>query len=75
MDRDYEKRDELLKLFDERCRIKRAQETAAWEKVDVARGMAVYDPREDSSINDVVRRADKNMYENKWSGKHAQAEG
>lgn len=74
LDRDYEKRDELLQLFDERCREKRAQETTAWEQVDVARGMAVYDPREDSSINDVVRRADKNMYENKWNSKKAQAD-
>lgn len=75
LDRDYAKRDELLQLFDERCREKRAQETTAWERVDVARGMAVYDPQEDSSINDVVRRADKNMYENKWSVKQAHAEG
>ena len=74
LDRDYEKRDELLQLFDERCREKRAQETTAWEQVDVARGMAVYDPQEDSSINDVVRRADKNMYENKWKSKQAQAD-
>lgn len=32
-----------------------------WEQVDVARGMAVYDPKEDESVNDVVRRADKLM--------------
>ena len=65
-DKDYKNRDELLKLFDEKCSEKRNAQTAAWEKVDIARGMAIYDPKEDTSIYDVVRRADKNMYENKW---------
>lgn len=36
-----------------------------WEQVDVARGLAVYDPKEDESVNDVVRRADKLMYDHK----------
>ena len=40
-----------------------------WEQVDVARGMAVYDPKEDESVNDVVRRADKLMYDHKWNRK------
>ncbi|MBQ7549033.1 MAG: diguanylate cyclase [Clostridia bacterium] len=67
LERDYRDRDELLKLFDERCREKRKSETDAWERVDVARGIAVYNPNEDGSVDDVVRRADKNMYEYKWS--------
>ena len=62
-------RDELLRLFDERCSEKQNSEPDAWEKVDVALGMAVYDPQEDESVNDVVRRADKIMYENKWNHK------
>lgn len=66
LDKDFENREELLKLFDERCAEKRGNETDVWEKVDMARGMADYEPREDTSIYDVVRRADKNMYENKW---------
>ena len=44
-------------------------ERDAWEKINVARGMAVYDPAEDKSVDDVVRRADKLMYENKWTQK------
>ena len=78
LDRDYKDRDALLRLFDEKCAVKRSQETDAWTKVDAARGMAVYDPREDSSVSDVVRRADKYMYEDKWRRKHqlqAQQEG
>jgi hypothetical protein len=31
--------------------------------------MAVYDPREDQTVNDVVRRADRYMYEHKWRTK------
>ena len=31
--------------------------------------MAIYDPKEDESVSDVVRRADKNMYENKFASK------
>lgn len=69
MDRDYQNRDELLRQFDERCLEKRRQNSAAWEKVNVARGMAVYDPDEDESVSDVVRRADKIMYENKFMSK------
>ena len=67
---DYENRDELLKLFDERCLEKRSREEDAWERIDVSRGMAVYDPKEDETVNDVVRRADKLMYEHKWRRKH-----
>ena len=64
--KDYKNRDSLLKIFDERCAEKREEADLQWEQVDVARGMAVYDPELDESINDVVHRADKLMYENKW---------
>jgi hypothetical protein len=35
--------------------------------------MAVYDQNEDESVSDVVRRADKTMYENKWESKRQTA--
>ena len=66
---DYQRRDQLLALFDELCAKKRARESEPWEQVDVARGMAVYDPKEDENVNDVVRRADKRMYDYKWNSK------
>jgi len=69
LNRDYDRRDELLQRFDQECEKKRAENTEAWEQVSVARGMAVYDPQEDGSVNDVVRRADKLMYEDKWKSK------
>ena len=66
---DYKNREELVKRFDEACMKKREASTLHWEQVDVARGMAVYDPEEDITVSDVVRRADKLMYENKWKRK------
>jgi PleD family two-component response regulator len=51
------------------CAEIRRNNTERWEQVDVAWGMAAYDPKEDRSVNDVFRRADKQMYQNKWSGR------
>ena len=72
---DYQKREELLTLFDDLCAKKRVKESEPWEQVDVARGMAVYDPNEDESVNDVVRRADKLMYDHKWNSKRHAGSG
>lgn len=67
---DYENRDELLRDFDEVCRRKRSEAEEIWEKVEVARGMAVFDSRTDEAVNEVTRRADKLMYENKLMQKN-----
>ena len=63
--REYEHREELLALFDQRCFDLRAVSADPWENVSVARGMAEFDPLTDQSVDDVVRRADQLMYENK----------
>ena len=63
--REYENRDRLMELFDRRCFDLRAVSENPWEKVNIARGMAVYDPDRDQSVEDVVRRADQLMYEHK----------
>ena len=73
IDRDFSNKEELLKKFDDACAGRRASSDKRWEQVDVARGMAVYDPREDTSVSDVVRRADRLMYENKWLMKEKRA--
>ena len=73
--RDYENREALLRLFDEKCSEKRETEMDPWKKVDVARGLADYEPQEDKLIDDVVRHADRSMYENKRSMKRRQIEG
>ena len=72
--RDYENREALLRLFDEKCSEKREADTDPWTKVDVSRGLADYDPQEDKLIDDVVRHADRAMYENKRSMKRRQIE-
>ena len=71
---DFEKREELLRAFDAACAEKRSGSDVSWEQVDIARGIAVYDPERDRSVHDVVRRADRLMYENKWDRKAASAE-
>ena len=73
--RDYENREALLRLFDEKCSEKRETETDPWKKVNVSRGLADYEPQEDKLIDDVVRHADRAMYENKRSMKRRQIEG
>lgn len=62
---EYVHRDELITSFDQRCYDIRAVAASPWEKADIARGMAVFEPGKDSSVNDVIRRADELMYENK----------
>ena len=66
---DYRDRESLIRRFDERCAEQRAASDLEWEKPDIARGMAAYNPATDYSVDEVVRRADKLMYEDKWKAK------
>ncbi|SFP44778.1 diguanylate cyclase (GGDEF) domain-containing protein [Butyrivibrio proteoclasticus] len=70
--RDYENREKLLeelkvafKLFME------DNSRQPWERYSAAIGMAIYDKNADSSMNDVFKRADKLMYEDKLQSKAA----
>ena len=62
---DYRNRDALAGRFetlrDQSC----ASEKNRWAQARVTMGIAAYDPERDSSVTDVLRRADKTMYENK----------
>ena len=62
---DYKHRDELLQAFDKKTEEVAATVSHPWEKVDVARGIAVFRPGEDTGVEQVLRRADEQMYENK----------
>ena len=67
---DYYKRESLKKYF-----IKKSAEISAfakepWEQIRVAVGIAVYNASEDKTIEDVIRRADQLMYENKHERKN-----
>ena len=62
---DYQNRKELTELFEKNADEIRASTENKWEQVSVALGMAEYDPQSDTSVDDVIHRADKTMYENK----------
>ena len=68
---DFENRAALVEQFDrEKEQICQASEQQ-WERVRIALGIAVYDPKTDRSVSDTARRADRIMYENKRRGKKA----
>ena len=62
---DFDKREELSQTFDERAAEINAFARNAWERVSVAKGIAIYDPDIDPGVDSVLRRADENMYTNK----------
>lgn len=62
---DFQNRETLISLFRNSREVLSHKEGAPWEKVSVTMGLAVYNPETDTSVKDVVRRADKKMYENK----------
>ena len=41
-----------------------------WEKVNIAYGITEYDPENDRDIDEVIRRADKYMYDDKRKRKN-----
>ncbi|MBR3313537.1 MAG: GGDEF domain-containing protein [Atopobiaceae bacterium] len=66
---DYQNRRELLELFEKNMNEIQASAGNEWEQISVSLGMAEYDPQSDDSVDDVVRHADKAMYENKRARK------
>ena len=57
---DYENREELLASFDNRIELNHQLEL-----VEIATGMAVFDPENDTAFSEVFERADRKMYERK----------
>jgi diguanylate cyclase (GGDEF)-like protein len=68
---DFRNRDALVRRFEKDMADVCAASENKWEQVHVAMGIAVYAPRSDHFVIDVVRRADKVMYENKRVRKSA----
>ena len=60
---DYQRREELLAELDQRMEASQ-QESDAWKRISLAKGLAVRG-ESDTSVEDVFRRADQAMYENK----------
>ena len=67
---DYQKREELIGLFDRMARVRNSADVNPWEKISVAHGLAVFRPGEDQSADQVLSRADKAMYEHKNRSRH-----
>lgn len=64
--RDYAAVDELCAAFKQRvAAIAEDASLRPWERISAAIGYALYDAEIDQSVEDVFRRADQNMYEDK----------
>ena len=62
---DYDNRDKLLVDFDRMAEEINANASNPWEKVSLAKGLAVFDPNTDRSAEQVLSRADEQMYRDK----------
>ena len=68
---DFQNRDALVAEFEKASAEKNASADNIWEQVHISMGVAVFDPTQDNSVIDTVRRADKLMYTNKRIHKQA----
>ncbi|MDO4404296.1 MAG: diguanylate cyclase [Atopobiaceae bacterium] len=62
---DLRNKDALAQKFSDTMAEISASADSEWEQVHVSTGVAVYDPQSDRDVNDVLRRADELMYEDK----------
>ena len=62
---DYEKREELFGKIRDIINENEKKGAPIYENVSMASGLATYDPSTDTCVDDVLRRADTLMYENK----------
>ena len=66
----YRDREALVESLHDRFRATESDLSRdPWERYSAAIGLAVYDPQTDESVDDVLRRADIAMYENKRAHK------
>ena len=72
---DFKNRDALLQEFDRQAAAINAAAEHPWERVGLAKGMAVYDPATDTSVESVLKRADERMYQDKALFKQEQSRG
>ena len=71
---DFRNRKDLSRQFVENCAQLCAEKSDRWEQVRVSIGIAAYNPIIDRSVDDVVRRADNLMYQNKRARKATEGE-
>ena len=70
---DYRYRYELIAAFEKASAETGASSENLWEQVSVATGLAEFDPAQDHTVADTLRRADKEMYINKKKRKKDKA--
>ena len=63
----------MVRLFKEKSTQINRDATEKWEEVQIALGVAVFDPTIDRTAEDVIRRADELMYEEKRKRKASKA--
>ena len=63
--KDFADRENLLQAFDRKADEINAAAAAPWDKLSLAWGVAVFRPDADAGVEQVLRRADERMYENK----------
>ncbi len=66
---DFRNRETLTAAFEQSMAEISAAAKNKWEEVHIAMGIAEYDPEQDSTIQDTIRRADEAMYTKKRQGK------
>lgn len=69
---DYQKMYALVEEFDREQEVACASAANPWDEVRVSMGVAVYNPATDHSVDEVLKRADKAMYESKLKRKKGQ---
>ncbi len=62
---DYRNMESLIDQFNITVEAINSSNTEPWEHVRISKGVAVYDAYEDHTVTDVMKRADRLMYENK----------
>ncbi len=62
---DYQNWEALFAQFDERMEECNAVTENPWEKINISKGIAVYDPEKDANAESVLERADDEMYREK----------
>ncbi len=72
---DYRYREDLMASFEKATAATCESEANPWDQVRVAMGIAEFDPAQDHTVIDTMRRADKEMYTNKRKGKSGRKEG
>ena len=65
----------LVSMFENYVNRINAEESDSWEKVNIAYGITEYDSENDIDIDEVIRRADKYMYDDKRRRKNNNSNG